>query len=65
MAFFWSNPQFYISLDSRNRWYMSRYEYFDEEFISFMKKHNAGENSYKVPNGKEYLEIRKKCLSYI
>ena len=65
MAFFWINPKFYISLDSRNRWYMSRYEYFDEEFIEFMKKHHAGEKAGHVPSGKEYIEIREKCLDYI
>lgn len=65
MAFFWINPEFYISLDSRNRWYMSRYEYFDEEFIEFMKEHHAGEKASHVPSGNEYIEVREKCLDYI
>lgn len=65
MGLFWIAPNFYVALDSRNRWFLTLEEYFDTDFVSFIRNHHAHQNSAKMPSGKEYIEIRNKCIKYI
>ena len=65
MGLFWINPYFYVSLDSRMRWYLSLDKYFDEHLIKFMKNHHSSDKASHVPSGKEYLEIREELIKYI
>ncbi|MDY4787891.1 MAG: AAA family ATPase [Bacilli bacterium] len=65
MGLFWVAPKFYVALDSRNRWFLNLKDHFDNDFVSFMRSHHAYEKSTIIPTGKEYLEIRSKCIELV
>lgn len=65
MALFWMNPSFYISLDSRARWFFALPEYFSSQTIESLKKLHASQNSSKVPSGKEYITIHSIITDYV
>lgn len=54
MGLFWSRPEFYLNLDSINRWFISERAKFPEEISSFVK------SLEKMPSAEEYLDLIKK-----
>lgn len=59
MGLFWVRPQFYLNLDSRNRWFMSNPANCDTTFANRIKIMKM------VPNGIEYSEICSNCRSLV
>ena len=55
MGLFWIRPYFYLSLDSRNRWYMANPANVAAEISNEVTDLSA------VPSAEKYLEIRAKC----
>lgn len=51
MALYWINPYEYINLDSRNRWFICKYEIMPADYIKQIGKLTT------VPNGEDYLKF--------
>lgn len=53
MGLYWARPYAFLSLDSRNRWYIGDMARVGEACSAAM----PGENSHSIPSGAEYLAI--------
>ncbi len=58
IGIYWIRPYDYLSLDSRNRWYMENPQNISTDIVDEVK-----DMKDIVPAGYKYLEIRDKCLS--
>ena len=58
MGLYWIRPYDYLSLDSRNRWYMENPDNISADMVAEIIAMND-----TVPTGEKYLEIRDKCLT--
>ena len=65
MGLFWINPDYYISLDSRNRWFLSLDDHFDNNFIKIIKDNHAYVDTSKVPSGEEYIRVINSVKEYV
>ena len=60
MGLFWIRPYFYVSLDQKNRWFLTLKGSMPDEFIKKVEPLLKD-----VPTSSEYLEIRNLCLDVL
>ena len=56
MGLYWIRPNYFINLDSRNRWFITNDENMPASFVEQIKK-----KLNKVPDAEEYLFIQDEC----
>lgn len=56
MGLYWIRPNYFINLDSRNRWFITNDENMPVSFVEQIKK-----KLNKVPDAKDYLFIQDEC----
>lgn len=59
MGLYWARPHTYLSLDSRNRWFLTTEGILDGRFAERIK------GLKEVPDGAEYLNICHECVRHI
>ncbi|MBF6978232.1 AAA family ATPase [Aerococcaceae bacterium zg-BR22] len=58
MGLYWIRPYCFISLDSRNRWYLTNVETMPSDFVEIVKT-----KINKVPKAADYLFIKDSCIT--
>ena len=59
MGLFWSRPNYYLNLDSINRWYISKRSNFSKDLTEKVKKLK------NMPSAVDYLELSKKIKKMV
>ena len=59
MGLFWSRPNYYLNLDSINRWYISERSSFSKDLTEKVKK------LQKMPPAADYLDLSKKIRNLV
>lgn len=55
IGLYWMRPNYYLALDSRNRWFLGLEDYFPSDFINEHK--NLFKENATLPNGEYYLSL--------